>query len=120
MMLLTRFVVDKTYPSLNQYYAGKHWGARKKDKDTWTEFFLRQFSIAGLDEISEYEITLEVNNRKDIDNNIPIIKFFNDSLKKGGFIQDDSTKYWKDLHITFNPTLQKNTCIINLYHKLVL
>jgi len=67
--------------------------------------------------ISEYELDVITNNRYDIDNDIMLIKFFNDALVESGAVKDDSRKFFKHFSITHSDEVEKHTSIINLFYR---
>jgi hypothetical protein len=114
---LVRFKVEEKYPSLNQWYSGRHWGSRSSMKKRWLNLFKGMIAVADIDEIASFEIVLQFNTGYDVDNNIPIVKVFSDALVESGVVANDNRKFWKDLSIHYDDTLPKNTAIINLYYK---
>lgn len=99
-------------PSLNAFYSSKHWIFRKKAKDEWVGAVTSQLDKYDLIEFDKVSVTILSNYRYDIDNCIMASKFTMDALKRTGFIQDDSLKYFKKLTIKQDTTLEKNTAKI--------
>ena len=85
--------------SLNDWYAGKHWTYRQKQKNLWRTTFTDLLSQHKKPNIEKYSIELEYNSRLDPSNTITMIKLFEDTLIKLGWIKDDSKKYCKYLKI---------------------
>ena len=94
-------------PSLNQFYAGKHFAIRQKYKkqyfdelerafDTYQDFFAKEFSVHVFH-----------NSRYDTDNCILAIKFTADYLRHRGWVKDDTKKYFKKLSIEVDENLPK-------------
>lgn len=94
-------------PSLNKFYAGKHWTVRKKLADGYK----RQVK-AALDDIDSFtidrfELRVAYNSRYDCDNSILCCKFVADALVEKGYVPDDSPKYYRRLVIHYEPDLPK-------------
>ena len=96
-------------PSLNAFYASKHWIVRKKAKDTFKEDFLNQLNQYDKVEFKSVSVRLETNLGYDIDNCIMAVKFAMDALKDWGGVKDDTKVYFPKLTIIYNPELEKNT-----------
>ena len=96
-------------PSLNAFYASKHWIVRKKAKDTFKEDFLNQLNQYDKIEFKSVSVRLETNLGYDIDNCIMAVKFAMDALKDWGGVKDDTKVYFPKLTIIYNPELEKNT-----------
>jgi hypothetical protein len=99
-------------PSLNSFYASKHWIVRKKAKDKFKGEILDQ--LKGFDPVRFEKVIIraEVNYRYDIDNCIMAVKFAMDAFKDWGGVEDDSPKYFKKLIIIQNTDIQKDTAKI--------
>ena len=99
-------------PSLNSFYASKHWIVRKKAKDKFKAEILDQ--LKGFDPVRFEKVIIraEVNYRYDIDNCIMAVKFAMDAFKDWGGVEDDSPKYFNKLTIVQNTDLQKDTAKI--------
>lgn len=96
-------------PSLNEYYAGRHFAIRKKQGDKY-----KQIVKLELDKYDKYfaksiEIHISYCSRYDCDNSILASKFTADALVSLGYVADDSPKYFKSLSIKFDGDLPKNT-----------
>lgn len=96
---------NKQY-SLNAYYAGKHWGLRKKDADFWHLLVFEAISkIKAKQPISiaqqPVQISCYFNDSLDCSNHAAMVKMIEDALK-GVVIQDDSPKYVKGIFIGFH------------------
>lgn len=90
--------IDELPPSLNEIYAGVHFRKRKMYADKWHLLFLAAFRKAKLPKPLPTPITLNLTSFckgvvRDTDNGILGIKFLGDSLKKYGYIKDDSPLY---------------------------
>ena len=81
--------------SLNAYWSGKHWKARKDDADYWhllTRSEMDKQRVRRKPFEKPVIITFYWNSRLDIDNNSAIAKMVVDSIKKR-VIQDDSRRW---------------------------
>lgn len=95
-------------PSLNQWYAGKHWAARKKQKEDFNKGVEEELEKIDLFTMERFSIAVDYNCRYDVDNCITSIKFLADCLRSNGYVVDDNPKYFFSQSITFNPELKKN------------
>lgn len=86
-------------PSLNQFYAGKHFAVRQKYKKEYNEHIKK--ALAEFDQFysETYKIDIVHNTRYDCDNVILAIKFLADYLKENGYATDDTKRYFKGLSI---------------------
>ena len=84
--------------SLNKWYANRHWSFRNKEKEFWSNLFLKLLP-KGIKKIDKYMITLYFNSRLDASNTVPMIKIFEDTMKKSHYIIDDSKKFCKGICI---------------------
>ena len=96
-------------PSLNQFYASKHWIVRKKAKDKFTEEVLTQLAAYDKTRFQTITATLRHNYGYDNDNCIMAIKFALDALRKWGGIEDDNTRFVTKVVISRDHDLTKNT-----------
>ena len=96
-------------PSLNSFYASKHWIVRKKAKDKFKAELLEQLEQYDKITFKKVIVRLETNLGYDIDNCIMAVKFGMDALKDWGGIEDDTKKYFPKLTIIHNSELEKNT-----------
>jgi hypothetical protein len=101
------YTIKENPISLNDWYAGKHWTVRKKQKDRWYAIFKEVLDNNIPNIKKEYRIKMHVNSRHDPSNVITMIKIFEDTLKKLGYIIDDSPKYCKGITIEPHPDLEK-------------
>lgn len=106
-------------PSLNTFYAGKHWTVRKKLGDEYKRQVKNALSAFDFFTIDTFTITISYNSRFDCDNSILCSKFVSDALVEGGFVEDDNTKHYKSLRIYFDKDLPKKTyqVIIRYYER---
>ena len=96
-------------PSLNSFYASKHWIVRKKAKDKFKAELLEQLEQYDKIQFKKVIVRLETNLGYDIDNCIMAVKFGMDAFKDWGGIADDTKKHFPKLTIVHNPELEKNT-----------
>ena len=100
--------------SLNQLYAGKHWTFRKKIKDEYAKIILQELEGYDHCRCEEFTIAIRYNSRLDVDNNVLVSKFVADTLVKHGWCADDSPRYYRKLSILFDPSLEKNVCMVRV------
>jgi hypothetical protein len=92
--------------SLNKWYANRHFSYRIKEKEFWTNLFLKLLP-KRTKKIDKYMITLYFNSRLDASNTIPMIKIAEDTMKKNHYIIDDSKKFCKGISIYPDETMGK-------------
>ncbi len=105
-------VVVTKVPSLNAFYASRHWILRKKAKDLHSDEVLAQLYAYDCVQITDVHITCLVNYRYDVDNSIMAVKFALDAFKKWGAIRDDSPKYVKQIKLVHSEAIAKDTAEI--------
>ena len=96
-------------PSLNAFYASKHWAIRKKAKDKFKSEILEELDKYDKVTFDRVSVRLETNLGYDIDNCIMAIKFGMDAFKEWGGVPADTKKYFPKLTIVHNTELDKNT-----------
>jgi hypothetical protein len=106
-----KVVVGKV-PSLNAFYASRHWTARVKAKELASREVMSQLEKYDLEQITDVHILCRVNYRYDIDNAIMAVKFALDAFKTWGGVKDDSRKYVKSLKMVHDTTITKDTAEI--------
>ena len=106
-----KIVVGKV-PSLNAFYASRHWTARVKAKELTSREVMSQLEKYDLEQITDVHILCRVNYRYDIDNAIMAVKFALDTFKTWGGVKDDSRKYVKSLKLVHDTTITKDTAEI--------
>lgn len=92
--------------SLNKWYANRHFSYRIKEKEFWSNLFLKLLP-KRTKKIDKYMITLLFNSRLDASNTIPMIKIAEDTMKKNHYIVDDSKKFCKGISIYPDETMGK-------------
>lgn len=94
-------------PSLNQFYAGRHFTVRQKYKKEY--FAALEKAFEGYNEFTaeSFDINVLHNSRYDTDNCILAVKFTADYLRHRGFVKDDTKKYFKKLSIKVDEDLEK-------------
>lgn len=95
-------------PSLNQFYAGKHWIVRKKHKDNYKNQLDLIFNEYEEFTAETFEIHIQHNSRFDVDNCILSVKFLADYLRDREWVLDDTKKYFKKFSISVNEELNKD------------
>lgn len=96
-------------PSLNAFYAGKHWIVRQKAKNKFKSEILDQLNQYDPIKLKSVTIRAEVNYRYDVDNCIMVVKFAMDAFKEWGGIDDDNPKHFNKLQIVYNELLPKDS-----------
>jgi hypothetical protein len=109
---LTYKIVVGKVPSLNAFYASKHWTARVKAKELVSREVMSQLEKYDLQEIKDVHIHCKVNYRYDIDNAIMAVKFALDTFKTWGGVKDDSRKYVHSLKLVHDQSIGKDTAEI--------
>jgi hypothetical protein len=104
-------------PSLNQFYAGRHYSVRQKYKKEYNAEIKNVFDRYDKFFADTYKIDLVHNTRYDCDNVIITIKFISDYLKDNGYVTDDSKKYFKSLSIRVaedGEVIEKNSISVKI------
>lgn len=101
-------------PSLNKFYQGGHWIMRKKMADKYHNQIKLQLIGKDLPLFEAVRVVCNSNSRLDLDNRILAVKFTLDALKELGVIQDDSPKFVKEVVISDDKEMDKNTFIIKI------
>ena len=109
---LTYKVVVGKVPSLNAFYASKHWTVRKNAKDKHCQEVMLQLAAYDLQQITDVQILCKVNYRYDIDNAIMAVKFALDAFKTWGGVKDDSRTYVQSLKMVHDKSIPKDTAEI--------
>jgi hypothetical protein len=99
-------------PSLNAFYASKHWTVRAKAKEKHCGEVLQQLQEYDKYELKNVQIKCKVNYRYDLDNSVMAIKFALDAFKQWGGIKDDSPKYVNRIKMTHSESIPKDTAEI--------
>ena len=97
---VTTIKIDIThdFPSLNKFYASKHWGYRKNEKLKFFKY-LDSLNLKLPLLCEEYHLSVENYTRMDTDNVVMISKFISDYLKLHEAIKDDSNRIFTNLHL---------------------
>lgn len=96
-------------PSLNAFYAGRHWVVRSKFKDKYVTEALEQLALYDLRPLKQAKVYAYVNYRYDVDNSIMAVKFALDAFRKWGGIKDDTKAYIPQIKIAYDPSLPIDT-----------
>lgn len=114
-----RLEVPGKPPSLNKFYAGVHWTARKKAADEWHSIFYYALKgLKGLPKKLSGPVTVNVTQfckgrPRDADNTVVACKFFLDALKMGKWIEDDD--YTVIPSVTLNTRKGKEDKIVIIF-----
>jgi len=101
-------------PSLNQFYAGKHFAIRQKYKKEYFEALEKAFENYGEFFAETFNIDVYHNSRYDTDNCILAVKFTADYLRHRGWVKDDTKKYFKKLSIRVDENMDKAIFKVNI------
>lgn len=101
-------------PSLNAFYAGKHWMIRKKHKESYSNSIKEALDKYDLFTAERFAVDVEYNARYDVDNAIICCKFVADYLTAHEYVLDDKPKIFFRQSTTFNPELNKNEFLCKL------
>jgi len=104
-------------PSLNKFYASKHWSIRKKYKDHFSMAILAQLSHYPKTQWDQIEVISRANVRLDLDNQIMATKFGLDTFKAWGGIPNDTTKHVKRIEMLPDETLPKGIILLEFRKK---
>jgi len=101
-------------PSLNAYYAGRHFMVRKKHKDIYWKAIAAALTPFGKFRMERMSIAVRYNCRYDVDNAICCSKFLADYLRNHGHIPDDTPKYYLSQETRYDPSLPKEQFIATI------
>lgn len=105
---MTEITIDLPKPpSLNQFYAGKHFAIRQKYKKEYFNALEKAFDDYEEFTAETFSIHVSHNSRYDTDNCILAIKFTADYLRHRNWVKDDTKKYFKYLSIKVDEELPK-------------
>ena len=104
-------------PSLNKFYASKHWSIREKYKDHFSMAILAQLSHYPKTQWDQIEVISRANVRLDLDNQIMATKFGLDTFKAWGGIPNDTTKHVKRIEMLPDETLPKGIILLEFRKK---
>jgi len=120
-MILNELCLNLKLPktiSLNALYAGKHWTFRKKTKDEYKKIVEAELARYDHHFAESMSIHIRYNTRADVDNLVLVSKFTADTLVANEWIADDSPKYYHKLTITYDKSVEKNYCEVEIRLKL--
>lgn len=95
-------------PSLNQFYAGRHFTVRQKYKKEYFKALEEAFKEYDEFTAESFEVHVSHNSRYDTDNCILAIKFSADYLRHRNWVKDDTKKYFKKLSIKVDDEMPKD------------
>lgn len=95
------------FPSLNEWYSGKHWTARKKQKEAGRAVISRHLLQHIQKRVKTFTIKVKHNVKYDCDNCIPVVKITADTLVYLGIAIDDTNKFFKGFSIEYDAEVQK-------------
>lgn len=86
-------------PSLNEFYAGKHFSVRTKYKNEYFKILDSVFADIDAFHCEVFRIDVLHNTRLDCDNVILAVKFLADYLRHCGMVENDNRRYFKSFSI---------------------
>jgi hypothetical protein len=92
--------------SFNQLYAGGHWSKRSAIKTRFHGIFKILLLEAKVKPLTQMSLFIFFKTRHDPDNIVLTGKFLLDTMK-GTYIPDDSTKFYKSIHVIHDESLTK-------------
>jgi len=95
-------------PSLNQFYAGKHFSIRTKHKEKYWKEIAAALEVHDKWSMEAFSIDVRYNCRYDVDNAICCAKFLADYLRNNGYVEDDTPKYFTSQSTTFDDSVSKD------------
>lgn len=101
-------------PSLNQFYAGKHWTIRSKKKSEYWSYIAKELDSLDRFHMERFSIDVRYNCRYDVDNAIVCSKFLADYLRNNGYVDDDTPKYFFSQKTQYDPELEKDSFLVNI------
>ena len=116
-MILNELCLNLKLPktiSLNALYAGKHWTFRKRIKDEYKKIVEEELARYDHHIAESMSIHIRYNTRADVDNLVLVSKFTADTLVANGWIADDNPKHYHKLTITFDQSVEKNYCEVEV------
>lgn len=100
--------------SLNALYAGRHWTFRKRIKDEYKKIIEAELARYDHYIAESMSIHIRYNTRADVDNLVLVSKFTADTLVSNEWIADDNPKHYNRLTITFDQSVEKNYCEVEV------
>ena len=101
-------------PSLNVYYAGRHFMVRKKHKEVYWKYISAALAPFGKFHLERFSIAVRYNCRYDVDNAICCSKFLADYLRNHGHVPDDTPKYYLSQETRFDASLPKEQFLVTI------
>ena len=81
-------------PSLNAFYAGRHWTSRTRAKESYFKSIEEELKEVPGFTAERFSLSVRYNCRFDVDNSIICIKFLADYLRNNDYVVDDTPKYF--------------------------
>jgi hypothetical protein len=95
-------------PSLNAFYAGKHWTSRASKKNSYFKHIKTELDRFDVWHMERFSVDVRYNCRYDVDNAIVCIKFLVDYLRQNNYVADDTPKYFTSQKTEFDSSLEKD------------
>jgi len=99
-------------PTLNTFYAGKHWAIRKKRKADYNTYIEKALSNYDKWNMESFALDIRYNCNYDVDNAIIAAKFVSDYLTANGYIPKDTPNYFTSQRTSFDKSLQKGEFLV--------
>jgi hypothetical protein len=101
-------------PSLNAFYAGRHWTSRTRAKESYFKSIEEELKEVPVFTAERFSLSVRYNCRFDVDNSIICIKFLADYLRNNDYVVDDTPKYFMKQSTAFDPSLEKNQFVATI------
>lgn len=95
-------------PTLNTFYAGKHWTIRKRKKAEYNIYIQEALSLYDKWTMESFALDVKYNCNYDVDNSIICAKFVSDYFTANGYIAKDTPTYFTSQRTSFDGSLPKN------------
>jgi len=101
-------------PSLNTFYAGRHWAIRSKHKETYWKHIKEKLDSIDAFNMQRFSIYVRYNCNYDVDNSIMCAKFLADYLRNNGYVKDDNPKHFFAQKTEHDNTVERNMFIAKI------
>lgn len=101
-------------PTLNTFYAGKHWTIRKRKKAEYSQFIQDALSDFEFWTMESFSLDVRYNCNYDVDNAIICAKFVSDYLTANEYVAKDTPAYFTSQRTSFDSSLPKNTFSVKI------
>lgn len=101
-------------PSLNAFYAGKHWTSRASKKNSYFKHIKSELDKIDGWTMERFSVDITYNCRYDVDNAIVCTKFLVDYLRQNGYVADDTPKFFTAQKTQYDPSLEKDCFVAKI------